>query len=193
MSPSALFRAFQELCKHLRNMKDTIQQKGAAAFGTRLRRLSERLDRQVAALYRAHDLGFEPRWYPVVTLLNEHGPLSVGELAALIGITHVAVSQVRGELIRHRIVRAKADKADRRRQILEFTDKGEQLCETLKPIWRAVAQATEALWAEAAPKFLEQLDRIEAALERNPMDARATKLISRRKFSGENHEKSHRR
>jgi DNA-binding MarR family transcriptional regulator len=101
---------------------------------------------------------------------------------------------VRGELIRHRIARAKADKADRRRQILELTGKGERLCETLEPIWRAVAQATEALWAEASPRFLEQLDRIEAALERNPMDARAMKLISaRRKFSGDDHAKTHRR
>ncbi len=193
MSFGRLFRVPEELCKHLRNMKDTIRQKGAAAFGTRLRRLSERLDRQVETLYRAHDLGFEPRWYPVVTLRNENGPRSVGELAALIGITHVAVSQVRGELIRHRIVRAKADKADRRRQILELTEKGKRLCRTLKPVWRAVAQATEALWAEAAPRFLEQLDRIEAALERDPMDARAAKLISRRKFSGDDHAKAHRR
>ena len=50
------FRAPDKLCKHLRNMGDTIRQKGAAAFGTRLRRLSEQLDRQVEALYRAHDL-----------------------------------------------------------------------------------------------------------------------------------------
>src|ERR1700749_3152951 len=60
-------------------MTDIIREQGTAAFGTRLRRLSERLDRQVQALYRAHDVGFEPRWYPVVTMLHAHGGLSVGE------------------------------------------------------------------------------------------------------------------
>jgi DNA-binding MarR family transcriptional regulator len=176
-------------------MGDTIRQKGAAAFGTRLRRLSEQLDRQVETLYRAHDSGFSPRWFPVVTLLREHGPLSVGELAALIGITHVAVSQVRGELIRYGLVRAKADRADRRRQILELTGKGKRQCEALEPLWRAVAQATQVLWAEAAPNFLKQLDRIEAALERSPMNTRAAKFLSprRRKISGEDHAKSHQR
>src|ERR1700759_4703453 len=95
-------------------MTDYVRQKGFAAFGTRLRRLSERLDRQGQALYRAHDVGFGPRWDPVVPMLHPHGGLSVGELAALIGITHAAVSQVRGELIRNGLVRATPNKADRR-------------------------------------------------------------------------------
>jgi DNA-binding MarR family transcriptional regulator len=176
-------------------MKDVIQQRGPAAFGTRLRRLSERLDRQIETLYRAHALGFETRWFPVVALLNEHGPMSVGELAALIGITHAAVSQVRRDLIRHRLVRAKADPADRRRQIMALTEKGEALCRKLKPLWRAVARATEAMLAEAAPEFLDHFSRVEAALEREPMDGRAAKLLRApaRKISGENHAKTPRR
>lgn len=176
-------------------MNDVIRQKGAAAFGTRLRRLSERLDRQVAALYRAHGVGFEPRWFPVVTLLREHGKLSVGELATVIGITHAAVSQVRGELIRQRLVRARADPADRRRQILALTDKGKALCRKLEPLWRAVASATEALAKQEAPGFFDQFGRIEAALERNPMDARAGELLParRRNISGEKSAKTSRR
>jgi DNA-binding MarR family transcriptional regulator len=176
-------------------MRDAIQQRGSGAFGTRLRRLSERLDRQVEALYRAHDVGFETRWFPVVALLNEHGPLSVGELAALIGITHAAVSQVRRDLIRHRLVRAKADPADRRRQILTLTPKGEALCRKLQPLWRAVAQATDAMLTEAAPDFLEQFSRVEAAIENDPMDSRAARFLRapRSRISGERHAKASRR
>lgn len=172
-------------------MNDAIRRKGAAAFGTRLRRLSERLDRQVAALYRAHDVGFEPRWFPVVTLLREHGRMGVGELAAAIGITHAAVSQVRGDLVRQRLVRVKADPADRRHQILELTDRGKALCGKLEPLWQAVSAATEAL-AQEVPGFLDQFARIEDALERNPMDARAGKFLSapRRKISGEKNAKT---
>jgi hypothetical protein len=41
-------------------MKDFVTEKGAAAFGTRLRRISERLDRDVRELYRLHGHNFEP-------------------------------------------------------------------------------------------------------------------------------------
>ena len=164
----------------MRAQKDAIKEKGAAAFGTRLRRLSERLDGQVEVLYRARRFAFEPRWFPIVVLLSERGSLSVGELAALIGITHAAVSQVRGELVRERIVRGKIDPKDRRRLILELTNKGKKLSRKLHPLWNAVAAATEALWMEVSPSFLKQIERIELALERTPMDVRAEKILSRR-------------
>jgi MarR family transcriptional regulator, organic hydroperoxide resistance regulator len=168
----------------LKGKQDLIKRRGAAAFGTRLRRLSDLLDRQVQALYRSRGVEFEPRWFPVVTMLSEHGPLSVGELASLIGITHAAVSQVRRDLVRHRIVKSTTDSGDARRQILALTPKGAASSMRLRPIWSAVAAATEDLWSEASPGFLKSLDRIEAALEREPMDARAKKILSKRKGRG---------
>jgi MarR family transcriptional regulator, organic hydroperoxide resistance regulator len=146
-------------------MTDYVRQKGAAAFGTRLRRLSERLDRQVQALYRAHESGFQPRWFAVVGLLAERGTSSVGELANLLGITHAAVSQLRGELIAAGLVRTRPDPADKRRQLLELSPHGKRLVTRLRPLWRSIAAATDGLVAEAAPGLLDALARIEDALE----------------------------
>lgn len=153
-------------------MTDYIRQKGAAAFGTRLRRLSERLDRQVQALYRAHDSTFQPRWFAIVSALSEREVLSVGELAALLGITHAAVSQLRGELTAAGLLRAKPDPADGRRQLLELSPLGKRTVARLKPLWQAIAAATETLCAEAAPGLLDQLASVEAALDTCPMAER---------------------
>lgn len=153
-------------------MTDFVTAKGAAAFGTRLRRLSESLDRDVQALYRAHGAKFEPRWFAAVAALVECGPLSVGELAAKIGITHAAISQVRGELLRHGLIRVTPDPADRRRQIMQLSAKGRHQAESLQPLWNAIAHATEVLCAEQAPRLLALLDRIEAALASKPLAAR---------------------
>ncbi|HEY4941550.1 MAG TPA: MarR family transcriptional regulator [Rhizomicrobium sp.] len=153
-------------------MTDYVRQKGAAAFGTRLRRLSERLDRQVQALYREHDVSFQPRWFALVSALREHRVLSVGELAVLLGITHAAISQLRRELIAADIVRARPDPKDARRQLLELSPHGKRMVTKLQPLWQAIASATEALCAEAAPGLLENLDALEAALERESMSKR---------------------
>ena len=159
-------------------MTDYIRQKGLAAFGTRLRRLSERLDRQVQALYREHDSTFQPRWFAVVGALREHGVLSVGELASLIGITHAAVSQLRGELIKAGLVQAKSDPADGRRQLLELSAAGKRTVTKLQPLWAAIAVATEALCADVAPGLLGDLGRIEDAVEAKSIGARAAEILS---------------
>jgi len=162
---------------------DFIRQKGTTAFGTRLRRLSQGLDRQVEELYRASGTEFAPRWFPVIAALIEHGEASVGELASMIGITHAAISQVRGELIAAGLVRVKTDAADKRRQLLALSPKGKRYAEELAPLWHAIGAATDALLAEAAPQLLTMLDRIDAALAAQPMAERVARISKSRKRS----------
>jgi DNA-binding MarR family transcriptional regulator len=159
-------------------MTDDIRQKGTAAFGTRLRRLSERLDRQVQALYREHESAFQSRWFAVVVALREHDVLSVGELAVRLGITHAAISQLRGELIKAGLVRAKPDPVDRRRQLLELSPAGKRTIAKLQPLWTAIAAATDALCADVAPDLLDALGRIEDAVETKSLGARAAELLA---------------
>ena len=63
----------------------------------------------------------------------------------------------------------KADSADLRRQMLHITPKGRALITRLRPLWRAIAEATEALCEEHAPSILRDLDAVEAALDRSGM------------------------
>lgn len=160
-------------------MNDFIAGKGHAAFGTRLRRLSERLDRDVRELYRAHGLDFEPSWFPVFVALSEVGAMSVGELAAHMRITHAAVSQIRGRLLKDGLVRVRADAADHRRQMLQLTERGEALIERLRPLWRAIAEVTEGLSRQHSPKLLEELSAFEAALDQRSLFARVSEKGSR--------------
>jgi len=160
-------------------MTDYVRQKGTAAFGTRLRRLSDRLDRQVQAVYREHDSTFQPRWFAVVSALREKECLAVGELAALLGITHAAVSQLRGELIAAGLVRSKADPADGRRQLLELSPTGKRATDRLEPLWAAIAKVTGDLVAAASPGLLDDLGRLEAAFEETPMAARVRAVLAK--------------
>ncbi|MCE9521422.1 MAG: MarR family transcriptional regulator [Alphaproteobacteria bacterium] len=174
-------------------MNDFIAGKGHAAFGTRLRRLSERLDRDVRELYRAQGLDFEPSWFPVFVALSEVGAMSVGELAAHMRITHAAVSQIRGRLLKDGLVRVRADSSDHRRQMLQLTERGEALIERLRPLWRAIAEVTEGLNRLHSPKLLEELSAFEAALDQRSLFARVSEIAVRsgqvrvRKLKGKSH------
>jgi DNA-binding MarR family transcriptional regulator len=142
---------------------DFVRDQGEGAFGTRLRRLSERLDREVQDIYREAGEGFEPRWFAVVAALRE-GPATVGELAGRIGVTHAAISQVRGALAERGLVRALTDPDDQRRQHLELTDRGRETARRLEPLWAAIRAATRELLAQSAPDLIADLERLERAL-----------------------------
>jgi DNA-binding MarR family transcriptional regulator len=161
-------------------MRDYVIDKGSAAFGTRLRRLSERMDRDVRELYRLNDVDFEPSWFPVFVALSDLGPMSVGDLATRMRITHVAVSQIRAKLLKAGLVRVRADTADQRRQMLQLTEKGRALVNRLRPLWAAITQATEQLCRESAPQLLAQLTAVETALDQQSLLDRVTDITARK-------------
>jgi len=60
---------------------DVLGELGALAFGTRLKRLSDRVMHDGAKMYRATGIAFEPKWFPVYYYLSEMGPRSIMDIA----------------------------------------------------------------------------------------------------------------
>lgn len=150
---------------------------GAAALGARLRRLSERIDRDAGRLYAELDVRFEQRWFGVFNQLVLLGPRSVGELAAVLGVTHVAVSQVRQALVAEGLVAEDRDPRDGRSRVLRLTDQGQALARRLAPAWNALSAAAVELNAEAHD-VLAALERLEAALDRSSIRDRTRRALA---------------
>jgi DNA-binding MarR family transcriptional regulator len=141
-------------------------------FGSRLRHLLERLDREVLALYRGAGERFEPRWYAVFAAIRDDGPLTVGALSERLGVTHAAVSQVRAALEREGLIQGESDPEDGRRQSLSLTPQGHETARRLAPLWAAIAAAMGEILAEHAPTLLGQMDSLERALDQRGLRAR---------------------
>jgi DNA-binding MarR family transcriptional regulator len=151
---------------------------GGAALGARLRRLSERIDRDVTQLYADLGVKFEQRWYGTLNLLSSFGPLTVGELAEALEIRHVSVSQTRDSLQRAGLIDVEADPEDGRRHKLLLSKRGRQLAERLRPLWNALAESAAALDKEAGG-VVQLLDRLERALDRVSVAERAKQHIKK--------------
>jgi DNA-binding MarR family transcriptional regulator len=149
---------------------------GGAALGARLRRLSERLDRDSTRVYAAQGVAFEQRWFGVLNQLILNGPASVGDIAVALRITHVSVSQASRSLEKAGAIRSDPDPADARRRTLSLTDEGRALADRLQPLWIASKAAAAELNEEAA-NAVAALDRLDDALARKSLFDRITERI----------------
>ncbi len=153
-------------------------QAGAAAIGARLRRLSERIDRDAGRLYADAGIDFEQRWFGVINLLALFGPQTVGELATSLGVSHASVSQVRAALERAALTTWVQHPEDGRQRRLQLSAAGEQLTARLVPIWRALIGAALEINDEA-DDALAALARLESVLDRASLYSRARSLLDR--------------
>lgn len=141
---------------------------GGEALGARLRRASERLDRDGTRVYAAQGVPFEQRWYGILRQLVERGPLPVGEIAATLRITHASVSEASRSMEKAGLIASSTAAEDGRRRLLGLTDKGQALVAELAPLWAAFNAAAQELNAEAGD-LVELLDRLDDALDRRSM------------------------
>ena len=155
---------------------DFSRDAGGAALGARLRRLSERLDRNSTRLYAALGIGFEQRWYGLLNQIVRNGPMTVGEIAAALRITHVSASQARRSLEAAGLVHGLEDIKDARRRPIALTPQGEALVAELAPIWRALGDSAEELNREAG-NVVALLDRLDDALDNRSLFDRAAERI----------------
>ena len=103
---------------------------------------------QCEEVYRARGFDFHAGWFPLVRLLSTRGPCSPSEATCALGVTPASISQVASELVRQRLVSSRKDRNDRRRRILDLTQKGRQLAEELDPLWQKIRRTAESILAD---------------------------------------------
>jgi GNAT superfamily N-acetyltransferase/DNA-binding MarR family transcriptional regulator len=148
----------------------TLHDYGSLLLGSRLRKVSEALYAGVDEVYRSAGVELPSRCFPILFLLRDHGRLGISELAAKLGQTHPAVSQMSRKLLRHRVVRESADPKDDRRRLLALSARGRGLMARLEPVWQAIVAAAADL--ESDHPFSQHLTAIDRALEARGFAAR---------------------
>jgi len=171
----------QFLRQRIRKMADSEDYSrgfGGEALAARLRRVSERLDRDGARVYAARGIRFEQRWYGVLRQLVEHDrPMGVGEIAAILRITHVSVSEASRSMEKAGLIVSRASAEDGRRRLVELTQAGRAMVAQLTPLWEAFNAAARELDAEAG-EIVRLLDQLDDALDRRSMFERIMAGIS---------------
>ncbi|HEQ98973.1 MAG TPA: GNAT family N-acetyltransferase [candidate division Zixibacteria bacterium] len=156
---------------------DLIQQLGAMAFASRLKRLSERLHKDVSRVYDRHSVDFEARWFPVLYALKERSSQPVTTLASSLRLTHPAINQIAGDMEKQGYVTSSRDKKDERKRLLRLTSRGRKLIKDLEPIWRIIESETGKLLKTSGGNILKSMDKIESALDKKDMYERVMEKL----------------
>jgi DNA-binding MarR family transcriptional regulator/GNAT superfamily N-acetyltransferase len=156
--------------------KNTIDRTGILAIATRLLRLSEQLRKDAGEIYEMAGIPFEPKWFPVIYVLDRKTPRTVMEIAGEIGYTHPSTISLLQQLEKGRLVRSARDKTDSRKRLVHLTPKGQELISRMKPVWHQMTVALTDLTDTAHP-LLPALDEIEQRLQKESFLERTRRLL----------------
>ena len=153
-----------------------LSDQGALALASRLKVLSERSYDLVDQAYREHGLGLQARWFPLLRLLQQRGPLTVGEIAREIGLTHSAVSQLANKLSRDGWLE-RGQGGDRRQRVLQLSAKAQAELKAARPLWLAMRNSVETRLQAIGGDLLGVLSRYEHSLDAEPLPAEFARRV----------------
>ena len=154
---------------------NVIDESGILAISTRLQRLAEQLRKDGVLVYKASNIDFEPKWFPVIYTLHFKPVLSVVEIAAEIGYTHPSTISLLKELEKEKLIRSKKDKADERKRLIMLTTKGQELIVRMKPVWE-IMKAAAAEIADTQNNLMKAIIEAEEKIKQQSFLDRALRL-----------------
>lgn len=149
-------------------MDDFIQQQGPAFLAHLLRRLSDELVRGAREWYPEAGVTAPPRTTSTLLALDDHGPLGVTEISALLRQSHPLVISWIRQLKASGFVRARTDAGDGRRSVIALTAKGTAEAARLRGALLLMGDASQKLMDGAAPGLFEALWQMEQTCRRTP-------------------------
>lgn len=130
-------------------------------FGSRIKRLSDTLMRDVKKVYQSLYIDFDPYLFPTFKTICDEGQISTGELSEILQITQPAVTQFINTLKKKELVSIQIDTRDKRKKLISLSKKGSDLAERLHPIWKIIQQELTLFIQREPTSFMDHIQLTE--------------------------------
>ncbi len=156
--------------------EDVVRSLGYLTLGSRMKRIGERLQADALRILDERAVAFQPGHYPILASLDRHGPLTVGDLAATLGVSQPGVTRAVAQLVKLGVLSARAGARDQRQRIISLTKEGRRIvAEGKRTTWPLIESAVRDLCAGLSGPLLDQLSAMEDGLAAVPLPRRAGK------------------
>ncbi len=156
-----------------------LKELGYLSLATRIKTLGDNMLADGLQIYAGLGIKFQPRWFSVFYLLQEHRELPVTEVASRIGLSHPAIIKIVESMEEAGLIESAKNSRDGRKRMIALSAKGEALIPELQPVWKALEEELRELFAELNIDILGVLANVERVIQEKPISKRVQERYRR--------------
>jgi DNA-binding MarR family transcriptional regulator len=159
---------------------DLIADRGYLFLGSRLKRLAEQMQADVGQMSQRAGVALQPGQTPLLAILSDHGPQTVGDLASAMGLSQPVTTRNVARLATLDLVQVERSETDGRSKIVSLTAAGiRAIARSRATVWPHVEAAVRQVVQGLSGPLLDQIAQIERALAESPLAERAAAIAAR--------------
>lgn len=145
-----------------------LSELGRLGLGSRMKRFSDHMISEVNAIYKEAGIDFEASCFPLLTLLERYGPMSLREAEVKMKTSHSYVSQKAKYLKEEGLLEILSSERDARTKNMSLTEKGIDLINKVRPYWKAMDITFAKLLGDDERIIFQALSKLEEKLIHGP-------------------------
>ncbi len=157
---------------------DVLKERGYLFLGSRLKRLAERMQADVAIVAGRAGLSIQPSQYALLATLDLHGPLTIGELTQAMEVSQPTVTRAVSRLVEMELIEVTRVRRDQRHKTISLSATGEEALErSRRLVWPQVEAAAMDICEGLQGPLLDQITVIETRLAEMPLHQRGLPAV----------------
>jgi len=153
-------------------MKDKLQELGELGIGSRLKRLSDFMMKEIQLVYDAAHIDFDPYLFPIFKTIIDKKLATTTDIQEAIQYTQPAITQALKKLIDKKLVVYKTDPIDKRKKVFKLSKKGNVLHQQMIPLWNIMDQQIKWLTEGSTTSLIRHIDHLELQLHKKSLHQR---------------------
>ncbi|MBP2832556.1 winged helix-turn-helix transcriptional regulator [Aquimarina sp. U1-2] len=153
-------------------MQDKLQEYGELGLGSRFKRLSDLMMKEIQIVYDAHQIDFDPYLFPIFKVVIDQGYATTTDIQEALRYTQPAITQSLKKLSDRKLVTYTVDTVDKRKKIFKLTPKGKKLLQQLLPLWKVIDEQVKWLTEASATSLTRHLTYLENQLAHKSLSTR---------------------
>ncbi|MHA7055930.1 MarR family winged helix-turn-helix transcriptional regulator [Aquimarina sp. M1] len=153
-------------------MQDKLQEFGELGLGSRLKRLSDFMMKEIQLVYDAANIDFDPYLFPVFKIIIDQQLATTTDIQEALQYTQPAITQALKKLIDKKLVVYKIDRTDKRKKIFRLSTKGEKLRQQIQPLWKVIDEQVKWITEGSTTSLIRHIDHVENQLKQKSLHQR---------------------
>src|SRR5690606_23589066 len=138
-------------------------------LGSRLKRLSDDLMKEIQAVYNLAKIDFDPYFFPVFKTIADDQTTTTSIITDKLRITQPAITQTINKLFKKNLVVITHDSMDKRKKNVALSAKGKLLLQKLIPLWDIIDSTLKLKTTIHSYNFIEHIENLENLIAENAL------------------------
>lgn len=150
---------------------DRLKDLQELGLGSRLKRLSENLMKEIQIVYNLAEIDFDSYIFPVFKTIADEKTITTSIITEKLQITQPAVTQSINKLIKRGLVIITHDPSDKRKKNVTLSGKGRLLLQKIIPLWNIIDSTLKIKTTVHSHNFIEHIENLENLIADNTLSS----------------------